>query len=193
MHPHGHKFDPKHMLYLESEERRAVLDPARVLPRFKIEEGWTTVDIGCGTGVFTFPMAGMVGPAGKVYSVDLEPKMLERLRERIAERNAGNIEAVLSTEDSVPLPDGIADFVLLSTVLHELEGVETLLEIRRILKKLGILGVIDWKKKTDLMGPPKRHRLSEGEAASLMREAGFEPGPPLDLGTSHYGFRARRI
>ena len=192
MRRHGHKFDPSRISHLESEERRSVLDPAKVLPLFRIGEGWTVIDIGCGPGVFTFPMAGIVGPAGKVYAVDLEPRMLERLEERIVERNARNIEAVLSTEDNIPLKDGIADFILMSSVLHELKGNGTLLETRRLLRESGTLGVIDWKKKAETIGPPKRHRLSERDATSLLKVAGFEPGLPIDLGKSHYGFAAKK-
>jgi ubiquinone/menaquinone biosynthesis C-methylase UbiE len=145
---HGYKFNPKRMAYLESEERKAMLDPAKVLPHFEIQNGWTVIDVGCGPGFFSFPLANMVGTSGRVYGIDTEPQMVRRMEEKIEERHPGNVMAVLSTEDSIPLPEGIADFALLSTVLHELESSRTLAEIKRILKEFGVLGIIDWKKKT---------------------------------------------
>jgi ubiquinone/menaquinone biosynthesis C-methylase UbiE len=193
MHRRGRKFDPERMAYLESEERRALLDPPRLLQHFEIQRGWIVADVGCGPGFFTFPLAGIVGSEGRVYGVDEAPQMIVRLKERIESLHARNVLAVLSTEDSIPLPDGIADFALLSMVLHELDGLSTLMETRRILKASGKLGVVDWKKKTELIGPPRRHRLGEDEAAAMLRSVGFDPGPPLDIAPSHYGFNARRI
>ena len=181
------------MAYLESEERRALLDPPRLLGHFIIQKGWVVVDVGCGPGFFTFPLAGIVGDGGRVYGVDQAPQMIVRLKERIGNLHAKNVLAVLSTEESIPLPDGIADFALLSMVLHELDGLSTLAETRRILRASGRLGVVDWKKKTEMIGPPRRHRLDEEEAAAMLRSAGFDPGPLLEISTSHYGFSARRI
>jgi ubiquinone/menaquinone biosynthesis C-methylase UbiE len=193
MHRRGRKFDPERMAYLESEERKSMLNPLRLLMHFDIQRGWTVADVGCGPGLFTFPLADLVGAEGYVYGVDTEPRMIARLKEKINDLQAQNVSAALSTEGSIPLPDGIADFVLLSMVLHELDGLATLLQTKRILKNGGKLGVVDWKKKTELIGPPKRHRLDEEEAAAMLRAAGFEPGPPLEIGPSHYGFSARKL
>jgi len=192
MHRHRKKFDPERVAYLESEERRAILDPDEVLGHFEIGKGWTVLDVGCGPGVFSFPLAEMVGPSGRVYAIDTEPLMLKRLEERIAERRVANVVPLQSTEDSVPLPDSKADFALMSTVIHELEGSGTLREVGRVLKESGTLAVVDWKKVWETVGPPKWIRLDEDQAAEILREAGFEPGPPMSVGRSHYGFAARK-
>ena len=193
MSGHSRKFDPSRMAYLESDERRTILDPDAVLRNFKVPTRGVIADIGCGPGVFTLPLAEIVGDNGRVYGVDTEPRMIERLRGKLRELGIQNIVVVQSTEDSIPLQDSHVDFALMVTVLHELEGLTTLHETRRILKEDGTLGVIDWKKKTEPMGPPIWHRLSEQEAAGLLAEAEFDPGTAFDLGRSHYGFAARRI
>jgi len=193
MHRRGRKFDPERMAYLESEERKALLDPPRILQHFDIQRGWIVADLGCGPGFFTFPLAGMVGTEGRVYGVDEEPRMIVRLKERIEDLHVKNVSAVLSNEDSIPMTDGIVDFALMSTVLHELEGLSTLRETWRIMKSSGRLGIVDWRKKTELIGPPRRHRLGEDEAAAMLHSVGFDPGPPLDISPSHYGFNARKI
>jgi len=190
MHRHSRKFDPERIAYLESEERRAMLDPPKLLGRFGIQRGWTVADVGCGPGFFTFPLAEIVGAEGKVYGVDAEPRMIARLRERIEGLRTENVFAVHSTERAIPLPDGIVDFTLLSMVLHELEGPSTLAEIGRILKNGGKLGVVDWEKKDEAIGPPRRIRLDRDEAAKMLRAAGFDPGSPLEITPSHYGFMA---
>jgi len=190
---HPHKFDPARMAYLESDERKAILDPDRLIPRFGVKEGWTVLDIGCGPGLFTFTMANTVGPRGRVYGIDMEPLMIKELEEKRVGKHVTNVTAILSTEDSIPLPDAVADFALMSTVLHELEGAGTIVEAARILKTTGILAVIDWKKKREKIGPPIQHRLSEREAAAMLSAAGFNPGQAMDLGPSLFGFAARKI
>jgi len=193
MHRRARKFDPERMAYLESEERRQLLDPPSLLAHFGIQQGWTVADVGCGPGFFTFPLAELVGVGGRVYGIDEEPMMVARLEERIKELDVRNVSAVLSAEDSIPLADNIVDFALLSMVLHELYGPSTLLETRRILRQDGSLAVVDWRKKDEPYGPPKRHRLNEIEAAAKLRAAGFDPGPALDMGPSHYGFKAKKL
>lgn len=189
----SHKFDPARMAYLESDERRAILDPGKLIPLFGVKKGWTILDIGCGPGLFTFAMADAVGPRGRVYGIDMEPLMIKRLEEKRVGMHVMNVTAILSTEDSIAIPDAVADFALMSTVLHELEGAGTIVEAARILKTTGVLAVIDWKKKRESIGPPIQHRLSEREAAAMLRAAGFDPGNAMDLGPSLFGFAARKI
>jgi FkbM family methyltransferase len=50
-------------------------------------------DIGAGTGYFAIPIARAVGVGGKVYAVDLQPEMLDKLREKLTRPDAPrNIE-----------------------------------------------------------------------------------------------------
>lgn len=193
MHRNPRKFDPAKAEFLESEERKAILDASMALELFDIEAGWIVLDIGCGPGFFSFPLAEMVGPGGRVYGIDTEPLMLRRLEDKIVEKRVTNILTIKSNENFIPLPTNIADFAFMSTVLHELEGPDTLLEVRRLLKKNGLLGIIDWKKMEEVIGPPLEHRLSEEDASILLSAASFEPDAPFNIGPSHYGIMARKV
>ena len=53
-----------------------------------VQPGMTVVDPGCGFGFFSIPMAKMVGPKGRVVSVDLEPRAIERLKKKAAKRKS---------------------------------------------------------------------------------------------------------
>ncbi len=187
----GHKFDAAHRAYLDSEERRSYLDPPSILRSFHVRAGMHVADIGSGTGFFAIPAAEMVGPEGRVYAVDLSPEMLEDLRAKLERAEGGNLEALRSTEDRIPLPDASVDFAFLACVLHELAGAGTLLEARRILKPAGRLGIVDWKKEESGFGPPKAHRLDEDEAGAVLSDAGFEPTRTFEAGVYHYGIEAR--
>ncbi len=187
----GHKFDAAHRAYLDSEERRAYLDPQKILKSFRLRAGMRVADIGTGTGFFAIPAAKLVGPRGHVYAIDLSPEMLEDLQAKLDRAKVGNLEALRSTEDRVPLPDASVDFAFLACVLHELDGPGTLLEARRVLRSGGRLGVVDWKKEDSEFGPPKAHRLDEREAKDVLAQVGFEPTRTFEAGGHHYGIEAR--
>src|SRR5512136_3069782 len=61
--------------------RRLIHDPERLLEPY-VKEEMTAVDIGCGMGYFTMGLAKLVGPAGKVFAVDLQDRMLAALIRR---------------------------------------------------------------------------------------------------------------
>jgi len=102
--------------------RRLAQDPARILTPY-VRNGMTVLESGPGMGFFTLELARMVGTAGRVVAVDVQPKMLSRLRRRLAK--AGLLERVdvrLAGADSMGLADltGTIDFVLAFAMVHEL-------------------------------------------------------------------------
>lgn len=187
----GHKFDPVHRAHLDSPERRAYLDPERILAAFRLQPGWRVADIGTGVGFFALPAARLVGPEGRVYAVDMAPEMLEDLRRKVASGGVANVEPLLSTENRVPLDNGSVDLAFLACVLHELMGAGTLRECRRILRPRGVLAVVDWKKLDQDIGPPREHRLDEAAAHAVLGDAGFTIVRTFEAGPYHYGIEAR--
>ena len=187
------RIDPKHMDRLLSPERRRWQDPDLVLQTLGVTEGMTVADIGSGPGFFTLPAARRVGPSGKVYALDVEPAMLERVKERAAEEGVTNVEALLSQEDELPLPSRSIDRVMIVNVLHEVEDPTKMIgEILRVLKKLGVVGVVEWKKEAGEWGPPLEERLAPEQVETLLREAGFANTELFEVGPRHYGVLGRK-
>lgn len=183
-------FDPANMARLLGEERRAKLPPEATLRAAGLTTGQTVVDLGCGPGYFTLPAAALVGPRGKVYGVDLQPEMVEACRARAAAARARWVEVVRSTETEVPLPDGIADVVLISVVLHETnDRVAFLREARRLLKPGGEIALIEFRKVDGSPGPPKEIRLSEAEVAAVAAAAGLRVREQRALNDLHLLFQ----
>lgn len=191
MRHHGHKFDPVNRAHLDSDERRAYLDPDAILGAFGVGPGMIVADIGAGTGFFAIPAAKRVGAAGRVYALDLEPQMLEDLRARAGDTGVANIGVLRSEEERIPLPDASVDIAFLACVLHELDGPGTLRECARILKPAGYLAVVDWKKIDQDIGPPMNHRLDEREARAFLQRSGFTPARTFEAGRYHYGIESR--
>jgi ubiquinone/menaquinone biosynthesis C-methylase UbiE len=123
--------------------------------------------------------------------VDLEESMLAALRTRLEMYPKLDVKVLRSTEDRLPLPARSVDFAFLACVLHELDGPGTLREAGRVLRPGGILGIVEWKKRRQLEGPPYRIRLSPKKAAEVLEEGGFDSEEAFEAGPYHYGITAR--
>jgi SAM-dependent methyltransferase len=76
----------------EARERRNRESIALLLDRLGLKGGERVLEIGCGAGALTAPLAAAVGAAGRVVAVDISEPMLGAARKRIAERGVGNVE-----------------------------------------------------------------------------------------------------
>jgi len=84
-----------------------------------IESGQTAIDLGCGIGYFTIPIARLIGPQGKVYAVDLQQEMLQGLQRRAEKAGvAERIQTIQATPEDINLHTQ-ADFILAFWMLHE--------------------------------------------------------------------------
>jgi SAM-dependent methyltransferase len=105
-----------------------------VLERVRAQRGERILDLACGPGTLTLPLAGAVGRQGRVVGVDLAPGMIELLREAAPP----NVEAQLGDMDALRFADGSFDAV---TCGHGLQFVPdlgaTLREARRVLRPGG--------------------------------------------------------
>jgi SAM-dependent methyltransferase len=76
-------------------ERRNQESIALLLARLGITGGENVLEIGCGTGAMTLPIAAAVGEHGRLVAVDISEPMLEVARQRVAERGLHNVTLLL--------------------------------------------------------------------------------------------------
>jgi ubiquinone/menaquinone biosynthesis C-methylase UbiE len=103
--------------FLDNRLRKLLHDPKKVLGSY-IEKGQTVVDIGCGPGLFSIGMAKLVGERGSVISVDIQDKMLERLKQKIERLGLTNIKIHKATPDRIGISEKV-DFALAFYMVHE--------------------------------------------------------------------------
>jgi ubiquinone/menaquinone biosynthesis C-methylase UbiE len=150
---------------LLSPIRRWQYNPAQVLTPH-VHAGMTVLEPGPGMGLFTLELARLVGPAGRVIAVDIQPKMLARLKRRA--QKAGLLDRLdirLAQPDSMGLKDlaGKVDFVLAFAMVHELPSVGTFFaETAAVLRPGARL----------LLAEPKGHVKNETFQAELAAAAG---------------------
>ena len=158
--------------------------PEELLRSLGLKEGDTLADVGCGPGFFAMAGAMIVGPGGTIYAIDTQQEMLDSLKKQSP---PANVVPVKSAEHSIPLEGGIADMALIAFVLHEAADKALFMEeVKRIVRRGGIIAVLDWKKQKEEHGPLAEDRLTEGEVEALLGGAGFSTVHCASLNESHY-------
>jgi ubiquinone/menaquinone biosynthesis C-methylase UbiE len=121
-------------------------DPGKILGLY-VREGMTVLEPGPGMGFFTLELARRVGASGRIIVVEIQPKMLDRLKRRVEKAGLlGRLDARLAQPESMNLDDlgGQVDFALAFAVVHEVPDTESFfLEIARCLKPGGSLLVAE--------------------------------------------------
>ena len=134
--------------FLDSNIRRRLQPPDKLIERSGIKQGMTVLDLGCGSGAFTTFAARAVGGQGKVYAVDIQPAMLQQLEHKLAKaenQDIKNIELKQASAYDLPFEENSIDLVYMVTVLQEIpDRGRALREIKRILKPGGILAVTEF-------------------------------------------------
>ena len=134
--------------FLDSDLRRRVQPPHKLIERSGIKPGMTVIDLGCGSGAFTTFVARAVGKQGKVYAVDIQPAMLRQMERKLAKsenQDITNIELRQASAYELPFEDESIDLAYMVAVLPEIpDRGRTLREIRRVLRPDGILAVTEF-------------------------------------------------
>ncbi len=109
--------------FLLSKIRKLIHNPAKMFAGY-LKEGYKVLEVGCGPGYFSLPLAKMVGRSGKLFALDLQEKMLEIVERRAQEAGLmGNIDKVLASATEFDLGQSV-DFCLLFYVAHEIPQIE---------------------------------------------------------------------
>ena len=167
------KFDPKKLAKLNDPKRLGYLNPDLIWEKTGIKDPSVLIDIGAGTGFFALFFSEKM-KKGKVYACDISDEMLSWLEDNLPSESKGRVIPVKMDENSVPLPDAMADLVYMINLHHELEQPQKVLgEALRLLRRGGKLLIIDWKKEQTPEGPPLEIRVTEKTIESQMLKAGF--------------------
>ncbi len=165
---------------LASPLRRLLQDPEEIVRPY-VKEGMSVLDIGCGMGFFSLPLAKLVSRKGKVVCVDLQEKMIKGLMKRAIKAGLSDrIDARICHQNSLGVSDiaGKIDFALAFASVHEVPDKERLFaEIYNTMRHTGEL----------LLAEPKGHvsKLAFEKTVTVARSAGFEVLHDLSIRRSH--------
>jgi ubiquinone/menaquinone biosynthesis C-methylase UbiE len=173
---HGNPEDlDAYIARMEEPGRAEWQKPDEVLRVLALERGQSACDIGAGPGYFALRIARAVGETGRVYAVDVEPRILEALRKRVQKSGVRNITPVLALGEDALLPPSACDLILIVDTYHHFpDGPAYLRRLTRSLKPGGRIVNIDFHKRELPVGPPPPHKLTREEFLAQAAQGGLE-------------------
>lgn len=169
----------------------AFIDPQKNIEQFGLEKGMMVADLGVGSGFYTISASKKVGEDGRVYAIDVQKNLLEKLQKQAETERIFNIEYIWGDVEKLGgtrLADSSVDAIILSNILFQIENKELLAsEIKRILRPNGRVLVVDWSDSFNNMGPTKEMVFNEQQAEDFFINKGFVVVKKIEAGENHYG------
>jgi len=165
---------------LASPVRKIFQNPEKILAPY-IRPEMTVLDVGCAMGFFSLPMARMVGPQGRVVSVDVQEAMLQSLNKRAQKGNVSDrIKTRLCRHNGLAIDDlkETIDFALAVAVVHEVS--DAALFYSELYEALNHHGKL-------LVAEPKGHVSGKAfeKTVSKALQHGFQKIKDLNIWRSH--------
>lgn len=159
---------------LEDPGRGEWQKPEEVIEKLELKPGDSVADLGAGSGYFSVRLARAVGPAGKVYAVDIAEQMLAYIEQRAKGEHLANVLNVLADPHDPKLSPGSLDLIFICDTLHHIsERAEYYPLLARALKPGGRLVNIDFQKRPLPFGPPLEMKIAKEAVIEEVKPAGF--------------------
>jgi len=168
-----HRFDDaeRYAKQFDDPARDAWQMPDRVIAALGLTTGLTVADIGAGTGYFTLRLARSA-TAPRVFAVDIEPAMVDHVRQRAAREGLSNVVAVKAAADRTNLPARVDRVLVVDTYHHIADRVAYFTALKAHMKPGAQLAIIDFRKDSP-EGPPVQFRFTPGQITAELSKAGF--------------------
>jgi ubiquinone/menaquinone biosynthesis C-methylase UbiE len=177
---------------LEDPDRARWQRPARLVRALGLRRGQTVTEIGAGSGYLVRRLARAVGPRGRVYAVDSEPRMLPVLLEQLRRARLANVTPVLARDDDPLLPERSCDLVLVVNTYHHFPGGPRYLRrLARLLRSGGRLVNVDFHRRETPVGPPLKRRIARESFLRDARRAGLRLVGEVTFLPYQYGLMLR--
>ncbi|MFH0755414.1 MAG: methyltransferase domain-containing protein [bacterium] len=172
-------------------------DPKKNIEQFVLGKGDYVADFGAGSGFYSFFAAEAVGERGKIYAIDVQKDLLEKLKNEAKNvRHLNNIEIIwadLEHLGGTRLKENSLDAIIVANIFFQLkEKDNACLEIKRILKSGGRALLIDWADSFGGLGPQFKDVFTEEQAKELFLKHNFKEDRIINAGANHYGIIFRK-
>lgn len=169
-------------------------DPAAIVARVGIAAGMDAVDLCCGDGWFTLPIAKL---AGHVTAIDIDRALLDAARARLAQHGIANCDFVEGDAYDIDrLVSRRVDFVFLANAFHGVpEKTRLARAVMQALRPRGRFAIVNWharpREQTTILGEPRgpatELRMTPQATCAAVEPAGFQLHQLVELPPYHYG------
>ncbi len=167
----------------DGRERRQ--KPEEVIKALDLKAGQTVVDLGAGSGYFTWRLAKAVGPEGKAIALEIEDRLVEKLKSDASRKGLANYEARLVPTDDPQLAPHSVDVIFLCDTYHHINNrVAYFNKVRQSLRQGGRLVILDMVRTEK----NKDHSIVREEVIEELQQAGFRLTKEFDFLLPHQHF-----
>ena len=169
-------------------------NPVQVLAKVGLRTGMIAIDLCSGDGWFTLQIAKI---ASRVFSVDIDAKLLELAKIRLSENGLTNCDFIAGDAYNIAgLVPQRADFVFLANAFHGVpERTRLARGVEEALKPGGIFAIVNWharlREETTILGEPRgpatELRITPDITVAAVEPAGFKAIQVVELPPYHYG------
>ena len=169
-------------------------EPQRVIAALGVRPDMEVVDLCCGDGLFTVPLALT---CRHVIGIDIDPGMLGIARVKVTEAAATNCDLVEGDAyDVADLVRRAVDFVLIANTFHGVPDKPRLARaVAAVLKPGGRFAVVNWHRRpraeTTVLGQPRgpktEMRMEPSDVVASVEAAGLRLAHVVELPPYHYG------
>ena len=160
--------------WLERPARAEKERPDLLVDSLPLGPSDTVADIGAGTGYLSFRVAPRV-PEGNILAVDIQPEMLNMMRERIDERGVDNVTPIRGTVTDPQLPADSVDLAYMVDAYHEFSHpYEMMTALMEDLTPGGRVVLVEYPREDPSIPIKTLHKMTEAQAKKEMRAVGLE-------------------
>ncbi len=122
--------------------RKVIQNPKVVAERLKLESGMNVLEVGPGKGNYTKAISERIMPEGKVYAIDIQEYVINKLKERVEREEIPNIVPMVDDAYKLSFENESFDRIISIACLPEIpDPIKVLKEFKRVLKPNGIISL----------------------------------------------------
>jgi len=160
--------------WLERPDRATEEQPQKTIAALGLKSTDVVAEIGSGSGYISQLLARQV-PKGKVLAVDVQPEMVELLKQRIKNSKITNIQPQLGTEQSPELPAASIDLAIMVDAYHEFSYPhEMMVGIVSALKPGGRVVLAEYRGEDPQVFIKPHHKTTQKQIQQEMKAVGLK-------------------
>lgn len=159
--------------WLERSTREYEEAPRAVLDMLELAGDAVVADIGAGSGYYSFRIAELI-PDGEVVAIDIQPEMLDFLRDRAVQLGVKNVRPHLGSITSINLPAASIDAAILVDAYHEFSHPNEMLQsLHYALRPDGKVFLLEYRGEDKQLAIKPLHKMTEAQSIREMEAVGF--------------------